>query len=45
VDSLPVVELLVAFGLPLGWGVWQLVSIRRERKRDRQHADSPPERR
>jgi hypothetical protein len=38
VDALLVLELLAAFGLPLGWGVWQWVSIRRERKRDRQTA-------
>jgi len=36
VDGLLAIELLVAFGLPLGWGIWQWLSIRRERDRDRQ---------
>lgn len=28
------IELLIAFGVPLAWGVGQLISLRREKARD-----------
>jgi hypothetical protein len=27
-------EVLVGFVLPVGWGVWQLIDLRREKKKD-----------
>jgi hypothetical protein len=32
------VELVLVFGLVLGFGIWQLVSVRREIRRDREKA-------
>jgi hypothetical protein len=34
-------ELLLFFGAPLLWGVWQLISLRRDR-RAAERRDSPP---
>jgi hypothetical protein len=37
--SLPIaLEIGVAFGIPIAWGVWELVSLRREQARDREKA-------
>lgn len=27
-------EIVLGFGVPLAWGVWQLISLRREKARD-----------
>lgn len=27
-------EVLVGFAIPVGWGVWQLIDLKREKKRD-----------
>lgn len=27
------IELLVGFGVPIAWGVWQLISLRRDNRR------------
>lgn len=41
-------EVVLGFVVPLGWGVWELMSLRRERERDRLKAQvkldesSPP---
>lgn len=32
------IEIVVGFGVPLAWAVWQLVSVRRELRRDREKA-------
>jgi hypothetical protein len=32
--SLIWIEILVGFGVPLAWGVWQLIDLRREREKD-----------
>lgn len=32
------VELVLVFGLVLGFGIWQLASVRREIRRDREKA-------
>jgi hypothetical protein len=37
--SLVVVEFLVVFGLPVAWGVWELISLRRDRMRDEERED------
>lgn len=31
-----VIELSLFLGLPLAWGVWELVKLRREQRRDRE---------
>ena len=37
--SMPIaLEILVGFGIPIAWGVWELVSLRREQTRDREKA-------
>ncbi len=37
--SMPIaLEILVGFGIPIAWGVWELVSLRREQARDREKA-------
>ena len=37
--SLPIaLEIGVAFGIPIAWAVWELVSLRREQARDREKA-------
>jgi len=28
-------EIVLGFGVPLAWGIWQLISLRREKARDR----------
>ncbi|MEO8936248.1 MAG: hypothetical protein ABI277_06190 [Burkholderiaceae bacterium] len=28
------IEVVLAFAVPVGWGVWQLIDLRRERRRD-----------
>jgi hypothetical protein len=43
------IEIVVGFGVPIAWGVWQLVDLRRERRRDALNAappaqTSPPDR-
>jgi hypothetical protein len=35
-----VVEILLVFGGALGFGIWQLVSVRREIRRDRERASA-----
>ncbi len=41
-------ELFLGFGVPLAWGVWQLISLRREKARDqareaeRSAGEAPP---
>jgi hypothetical protein len=42
-SSAIVLELLLAFGVPLVWGLWQLRSIRRERAADRERDASRAE--
>ncbi len=37
--SLIWLEVVLGFGVPVGWAVWQLVSLRREQQRDREAAD------
>ena len=39
------IEILLGFGVPIGWGVWELWSLRREQRRDAQRrpADEAPE--
>lgn len=32
------IEIAVAFGVPLAWAVWQLLSVRRELRQDREKA-------
>ena len=32
------IEIVVGFGVPLAWAIWQLVSVRRELRRDREAA-------
>lgn len=32
--SLIWIEILIGFGVPIAWGVWQLIDLRRERERD-----------
>ncbi len=32
-------EIVLGFAVPLGWGVWQLIDLRREREADRRKAD------
>ncbi len=32
------IEILVGFGVPLVWAIWQLVSVRRELRRDKEAA-------
>ena len=43
--SLIWLEVVLGFGVPVGWAVWQLVTLRREQARDREAAASaePPE--
>ncbi len=36
--SLIWLEVVLGFGVPVGWAVWQLVSLRREQRRDREAA-------
>ena len=36
--SLIWIEVVLGFGVPVGWAVWQLVSLRREQARDRAEA-------
>jgi hypothetical protein len=36
--SLIAIEIVVGFGVPLVWAIWQLVSVRRELRRDREAA-------
>ncbi len=33
-------EVVLGFVVPVGWGVWELVSLRRERERDRLKAQA-----
>jgi hypothetical protein len=37
-DRLLLIELLIVFGAILGWGVWELVALRRHRRRRDQDA-------
>jgi hypothetical protein len=37
--SLIWLEIVLGFGVPVGWAVWQLVSLRREQRRDREAAE------
>lgn len=41
------IEIVVGFGVPLVWAIWQLVSVRRELRRDREaaarQAEPPPD--
>jgi hypothetical protein len=43
-EHLILIELILVFGLVLGFGFWQLWSLRRERQRDRKADDdrAPP---
>lgn len=36
-----IVELSLFLGLPLAWAVWELVKLRRERRRDREDDETP----
>jgi hypothetical protein len=38
--ALPLIslEIFLGFGVPLAWGVWELWSLRRERRRDAERA-------
>ena len=36
--SLIWIEVVLGFAVPVGWAVWQLVSLRREQARDREEA-------
>lgn len=38
------VELSMFFGLPVAWGVWELVRLRREQRRDRERERAAQER-
>jgi hypothetical protein len=29
-------EVVLGFAIPVGWGVWELVSLKREKQRDKQ---------
>ena len=29
------IEILLGFGVPIGWGLWELWTLRREKERDR----------
>jgi len=40
-STLGLIELLLVLGIVLGLGIWQLVSVRREQKRDRGKAGRP----
>ena len=33
-------EVVLGFVVPVGWGVWELMSLRRERERDRLEAQA-----
>ena len=33
------IEILLGFGVPIGWGVWELWSLRREKANDRLKAE------
>ena len=33
-------EVVLGFVVPIGWGVWELMSLRRERERDRLKAQA-----
>jgi hypothetical protein len=35
------IEIVVGFGVPVAWGVWQLVDLRRERQREAIKAPEP----
>jgi hypothetical protein len=36
--KLIVLEIVVGFGIPVSWAVWELVKLRREQRRDREKA-------
>jgi hypothetical protein len=36
-------EVVLGFVVPVGWGVWELMSLRRERERDRLKAQAKPD--
>lgn len=40
-STLGLVEMLLVLGIVLGLGIWQLVSVRRELKRDRGKSGRP----
>jgi hypothetical protein len=35
-------EVVLGFAVPLGWGVWELLSLRRDRRRRQQVAEDAP---
>lgn len=41
-DSLGLIELILVFGAVLGFGFWELYSLRRDKKRPRRRDDDPP---
>jgi hypothetical protein len=36
-ENIGLIELIFSFSVPLGWGVWELYVIRRDRARDRKN--------
>ena len=32
-------EIFLGFGVPIAWGVWELIALRRERRRDAQRRE------
>jgi hypothetical protein len=41
-DSLGLIELILVFGAVLGFGFWELYSLRRDKKRPSRSGDDPP---
>lgn len=41
VPGLPLIalEIFLGFGVPIAWGVWELIALRRERRRDAQRRE------